>query len=558
MRVVWYVIALLSLVSCGASHKHQVQDNRAGFERFVYQGMDAIFESDLPPGQFQNPILPGFFPDPSITRKGDDYYLAVSSFAYTPGVPILHSRDLVNWRIVGHALTRDSQFKAPNLGISRGIFAPTLRYHDGLFYLVTTAVDSGGNFIVTAHDPAGPWSDPIWLPEVGGIDPDLFFDQDGRVYLTHNDAPPGEPLYDGHRALWMWELNPQTFQPISGSRQLLVNGGVDISTKPVWIEGPHIYRIGDYYYLLSAEGGTSVNHSVVIFRTQSLEQPFVPYSGNPILTQRDMPADRPNPISAAGHADFVQTPDGQWYSVFLATRPYVDDHYNTGRETFLLPFEWRDGWPYFLPAGEEIPYRLSKPDLPAHPFRTDNTVPLNGNFRWQDDFDDIGLNLHWQGIALMDRDWLSLAEGQLKLTPRKALLDNSVQPAFIGRRQQHQSFTAQTTLNSVPEHNASAGLVVFQNRSAHYYLGVKAKGDQWVAFLEQVLDGKTQILATVELDQPPPVTLQVENQRDTLRFSVAQKQQVAVGGSLDATQLSTHSAGGFVGVMVGLHARVEP
>ena len=383
----------------------------AQFDWFRYQGMDAMFEPPLPAGYYQNPLLAGFFPDPSITQRrnadgSEDFYLVNSSFAYTPGLPILHSKDLVNWQLIGHAITRPSQVEMTGLSVSQGLFAPTLRYHNGLFYLINTAVGGRGNFLLTATDPAGPWSDPIWLPQIGGIDPDLFFDDDGKVYIAHNDAPPGEPLYDGHRAIWLWQYDPVAQAVLTDSRRLLVNGGVDIASRPIWIEGPHLYKHNGWYYLLCAEGGTAEGHSAVIFRSKSLSEPFVPAPHNPILTQRDLPAARGEPqISATGHADFVRLADGSWWAVFLGQRTYAARpaplsgqpvsavqspqteqapeptafdqqvpasqqpsarYANTGRETFLLPVHWpadgdQQGWPEILAQGEAVPLRPQRP-----------------------------------------------------------------------------------------------------------------------------------------------------------------------------------------------------
>ena len=325
------------------------------FDWFEYTGRDAVFEQPLPPGSYRNPVLAGFYPDPSITRAGDSFYLVNSTFAYFPGIPVFESTDLVHWRQIGNVIDRPSQLDFDGLGISRGVFAPTIEFHDGTFYVLNTAVDSGGNFFVTASDPAGPWSDPVWLPGIDGIDPSFFFDDDGKVYLLNNGPPEREPLYDGHRAIWIQEFDPAATQPV-GARKVLVDGGVDITTKPIWIEGPHIYSKDGWYYLVCAEGGTGPNHSQVVLRSRSVWGPYDPFDGNPILTQRDLPPDRPSPITNAGHADLVEAPDGSWWATFLATRTYEDIHYNTGRETFLLPVTWRDGWPVILEHGEVIPY----------------------------------------------------------------------------------------------------------------------------------------------------------------------------------------------------------
>ena len=197
-------------------------------------------------------------------------------------------------------------------------------------------MDAGGNFFVTAKDPKGPWSAPIWLKEIDGIDPSFFFDDNGKAYIVNNGPPEGAPLYNGHRAIWIQEFDLAANKLI-GPRKVIVNGGVDIAKKPIWIEGPHLYRIKGWYYLMCAEGGTEAGHSEVIFRSKSPWGPFEPGPNNPILTQRDLPKDRANPVTNAGHADLIEMKDGSWWAVFLASRPYSGFRYNTGRETFLLP-----------------------------------------------------------------------------------------------------------------------------------------------------------------------------------------------------------------------------
>ena len=240
------------------------------------------------------------------------------------------------------------------LGVSRGLFAPSISTHDGTFYILNTCVDCGGNFIITARDPAGPWSNPVWLPALeGGIDPSLFFDEDGKAWLVNNGPPVGTPRYPGHRAIWLQQFDVQTMRSF-GPRRVLVDGGVNPAANPVWIEGPHLLKVGGYYYLTCAEGGTEVRHSQVVLRSRDVTGPYIPYSGNPILTQRDLPADRRFPITSAGHAQLVETRNGDWWATFLATRPYGQDFYNTGRETFLLPVRWEDGWPRITAPGEGV------------------------------------------------------------------------------------------------------------------------------------------------------------------------------------------------------------
>lgn len=529
----------------------------AQFDWFHYQGMDPIFDGPLAAGTFQNPVLAGFFPDPSIIRDGDDYYMTVSSFTYTPGLPILHSRDLVNWTLHGYALTRESQLDMADLQVSRGIFAPTLRVNNGVYYIITTVVDRGGNFILTATDPAGPWSDPIWLPEVEGIDPDLFFDDDGRVYIAHNGEPE-ESLYEGHKAIWLWEYDVANQKIIADSQRLLVNGGVDLSTKPIWIEAPHIYKHDDWYYLVCAEGGTADEHSAVVFRSRSLTEPFVPYTGNPILTQRDLDPTRPDPITTAGHADFVQLPDGSWWAVFLASRAYQERFFNTGRETFLLPVTWKDGWPHILPAGETIPYRLNAPtslaSVPA-------AQPLTGNFTWRDDFTNSTLDLQWNTLRQFDQSWLTLANQQLQLKPGVGL-SSFDQPSFVSRRQQHMHFEASTQMHipAATANQASAGIVAFQNETYHYYMGVRSKGDGKELFLEKAAGAAPEQIAALPLAaDATQLRLKISGQAESINFyyALGDGEWQAVTDTQDAKILSTQVATGFVGTMLGLHSRQE-
>lgn len=518
----------------------------ARFGEFVYRGEDDV---PAPAGEHRNPILAGYYPDPSIVRVGRDYYLVNSSFAWFPGIPVWHSRDLVEWRQIGNAIDRPGQLDFTGLGMSRGVFAPAISHHDGRFYIVNTCVGCGGNFVITATDPAGPWSDPVWLKTVEGIDPSLFFDADGKAWLVNNRMPAGPAKYEGHRAIWIEGFDPIGLKML-GNPRMIVDGGVDLATRPVWIEGPHIYVRDGAYYLSAAEGGTSVNHSQVIFRADRIEGPYrpAPAPHNPILTQRDLPADRPHPITSAGHADLVELPDGRWQAVFLATRPYEGDLYNTGRETFLLPVEWRDGWPMILPAGQPIP-RGFKRVLPA----TAGTVPpQTGSLRYRDGFDGARLGLAWmtmRGAAA------SVAGGELRLVPGDGL-GMLGKPAFAARRQQHMNAAAETELLSMPAEGESAGLAAAQND--FYFLSI--------ALVRH--DGKLSIRAARRAGKAEPsmgVTLAetVVSPKGPVRFRIAARGgrydlAYAIGGrwtvlaaDVDATNLSTAKAGGFVGTMIG-------
>lgn len=532
------------------------------FFDFRYEGRDPIFTPPLAKNEFQNPVIAGFYPDPSVVRVGEDYYLATSSFSYSPGVPLFHSKDLVNWQSIGHALITHEQLPLFNQTVSRGIYAPTLRYHEGTFYLITTIVDVVGNFIVTAKDPRGPWSAPILLPEVGGIDPDIFFDDDGRVYISHNDGPPGEPLYEGHRAIWLWEYDKKHQRVIPESKKLLVNGGVDLSQKPIWIEAPHIYKINGWYYLVCAEGGTSMEHSAVVFRSRSLDEPFVPYDKNPILTQRDLDPNRPNPITAAGHADLVQTKEGEWWAVFLATRSYNNIYFNTGRETFLHPVSWtEDQWPVILPAGETLPYRMKKPSIKL---ASKSTQPTTGNFSWFDSFERTTLDHAWVSLRSGNISFYQLNpdQGAISLTAQPWSLSETKQPSFLARRQQHMHFTAETYMGLPTSPGISGGISAFQSEQAHYYFGVKQVGKTHQWFVEQTEAGKSKILAKGELDSSyhlQTLRLGIEGDAGLISFYYVnpEDKKITVVSEADASLLSTEKAGGFTGVMLGMHTRVD-
>ena len=525
------------------------------FDWFEYRGKDAVFEAPVPEGSYRNPILAGFHPDPSIARAGDRYYLVNSSFAFFPGIPVFESDDLVHWRQIGNVIERPSQLDFDGLGMSRGVFAPAIEYHQGTFYVANTAVDSGGNFIATATDPAGPWSDPHWLPTIGGIDPSLFFDDDGRAYLLNNDAPEGKPRYDGHRAIWMQEFDLAKMQPF-GPRKVLIDGGVDPSTNPIWIEGPHIFKRGDWYYLNCAEGGTGPQHSQVILRSRKVWGPYRPYDKNPILTQRDLPADRAHPITNAGHADLVESADGRWWATFLASRNYGEVHYNTGRETFLLPVEWKEGWPVILEPDREIPYVAPGPGFMS---RTATQAPSTGNFTWRDEFDKPALDRAWMYVRVPKRQWVDLTghAGRLAVSPLAEGLDTRRNPAFLARRQQHTSFEASTALQVPVEQGTEAGIAAFQNETHWYFLGVRRKGKQSELFLEKSDRAGRRIVATATLPASDSLKLKIAGDKAdySFGFDAGRGWQWLKQGE-DGTLLSTDVAGGFIGAVVGPHARI--
>lgn len=521
----------------------------ARFSRFTYDGR-SVERSTPGPDQYRNPILSGYYPDPSVIRVGEDYYLVLSSFAHYPGLPIFHSRDLVNWTQIANAIDRPEQLDFSGRRVSEAVFAPDISFHDGTFYIVNTCVQCRGNFVITAKDPKGPWSNPIWLP-FEGIDPSIYWEGD-RAYIVNNRAPDETPRYDGHRAIWVQEYDWRAGKMV-GESTLLINGGVDLAKKPVWIEGPHIFRKDGWYYLTAAEGGTSVNHSQVVFRSKNLRGPFVPWGGNPILTQRDLPNDRADPVSAAGHAELVQTQNGDWWATFLAVRPYGDDHYNIGRETFLLPVTWKDGWPTILPAGQRVPFVAKRPDLPRQPAPK---LPTSGDFGYVDEFDGTKLAMQWIGVRTPKSPIYRLAKGELLIDGAAAIGDQNGVPGFVGRRQQHHVAKIATTVRFTPHTDGDrAGLVAMQSDDSYLFFGMTRIAGKPVVALYTRAKGAERLVASAPLRGNAPVTLTLKADRGTMAadYAVGGKART-LARDVDIRFLSTRMAGGFTGTVVGPYA----
>ncbi|WP_051205298.1 glycoside hydrolase family 43 protein [Salinimicrobium xinjiangense] len=504
---------------------------------------------------FKNPILAGWYPDPAITDDGNgNFYMVHSTFAFYPGIPVFHSTDLVNWKQIGNVIDRPDQIDLHGFGTSRAIFAPDISYDNGIFYVTCTVVDGKGNFVVTAKDPAGPWSDPVWLPEVIGIDPGLFFDEEKSYIVYNSDPPNNKPLYDGHRTIRMMEFHKENLKTM-GEDRILVNGGVDISTKPVWAEGPRIYKLNGYYYLMTAEGGTAVNHSEMIYRNRDIDDEFIPYKDNPILTQRHLDPDRENPITSAGHADIVQHPNGDWYGVFLAVRPYEGDYYNTGRETFLTPVKWENDWPIFDLGGEEIKYEYP---LPEGVSINEDLFPLNGNFEFTKQFEEEELDLHWLFLRNPKENWYDLKEspGHLVMKTRPETVSGTSNPSFIAHRQQHLTGEASVSMEfDTKKPNEKAGLIAFQNESHFYFIAKSYEGNSPVVQLFKGSENGAELLASEKLSaSDKTIEFMVEFDEDTYRFYFkTDSDWINLGGELEGKYLSTRVAGGFVGTNLGMY-----
>jgi len=567
------IIMLLALTALLSSCKKAPENLRPGsafFEHVKYTGNDAFFnENPLAEGQFYNPILSGFYPDPSIVLVGNDFYMVNSTFSIFPGIPIFHSTDLVNWRQIGHVLDRPSQLMITNQGVSHGIFAPELTFnpHDSLFYIATTFVEGGGNFVVTARNPEGPWSDPIWTPEVPGIDPGLFFDTDGRAYIFNNQDPDYPPLYEGHKAIGVQEFDVAT-QRMIGPRRIARDGGHNLADQPIWIEAPQVFKHNGYYFLIAAEGGTSINHSVVVFRSKNVWGPWETFEGNPILTQRHLDPHRPNPVTNAGHSNLIKDTKGNWWVVFLACRPYTPyNHFNLGRETFLLPVTWReDNWPMILEGEALVPMIQSFPEGVVDR-QLEEGFMRRGNFSFVENFNSEELPMKWVFLRTPLEKWyeLNAPQGGIWIEARPYHLRERNQPSFLGTRQRHHTMSFETRMNFMPATEAElAGIVMLQNEAHHITLGVTKLEGQNVLVLQKAQREEDNSVSKVVLAQQQlprsfrgGIDLKAEMNEGTITFSSridSNDDWKIIKDGVDATYLSTEAAGGFIGTIIGLYA----
>jgi alpha-N-arabinofuranosidase len=486
---------------------------------------------------FENPVLRGFQPDPSICRVGHDFYLVTSSFEYFPGIPIFHSKDLVHWRQLGHVLTRKSQLDLTRTPSSRGIYAPTLRHHRGLFYVVTTHVDCGGNFYVTARRPEGPWSEPRFF-DAGGFDPSFTF-EDGRCYYLRD----GEGRDRSHPRVYQTTLDLRTGKLEAKLRPIWSGTG------GIWPEGAHLYRRGEFYYLFAAEGGTSYGHAEVVGRSRSPFGPFEAAPNNPILTHRYRPR---HPIQAIGHADFVELDDGSSYAVFLGIRPLGRRRHHLGRETFLAPMSWdREGWPTIGRRGR-VELRMPAPALPPHRF-----PPRPA----RDRFDGEALDPKYVFLRNPEPGAWSLAArpGFLRLSGTKTTLDELGSPAFVGARQEAFELRCRTRVEFVPVNERDeAGLVVRGNEQDYYALAIRRTQAGRTAILRQRCAGKSRNVGSARLAAGPVELEIVATKQGYTFFATAGRKRKRLGTlpsrGLAAETIGRAGANHFTGVVLGVYA----
>ena len=511
----------------------------------------------------KNPILRGFNPDPSIVRVGDDYYIATSTFEWYPGVQIHHSRDLVHWRLLTRPLNRPSQLNMLGDPDSCGIWAPCLTFSAGLFYLIYTDVKRYGrttqagasgsslrdthNYLVTSKTIDGEWSDPIFLNS-SGFDPSLFHDDDGRKYLVNMlwDFRPGRNRFAG---IQLQEYSPGE-QRLIGPREVIFKG-----TPIGFTEGPHLYKRNGYYYLLTAEGGTGWGHAVTIARSRSLSGPYDLHPEGYVLTSRDRPDIE---LQRAGHADLVETQNGETYMVHLCGRPLPNRGRCTlGRETAIQKMKWTDdGW-LVTDDGEPVPQtEVSAPSLSAHEFPAE---PVRHDFNEA----DLPIDFQWLRSPWPDELFsLSARPGHLRLYGRESI-GSLFRQSLVARRQQSHCYTATTLLQFNPEDfQQMAGLVCYYNAAKFHYFYISY--DDTVGKYLRVMSSLPDQVQSDAFTAPAPITangpveLRIDVDFERLRFAFRTDKQpwTWVPEVFDASILSDEATApgqpNFTGAFVGM------
>ena len=477
---------------------------------------------------YTNPVVKGFNPDPSVCRVGEDYYLVTSSFQYYPGVPLYHSKDLVNWEQIGHVLTRESQLYLKGANANGGIYAPTIRYHNGKFYMITTNVSTVGNFIVTTEDIRGEWSDPIPV-NVGGIDPSIFWDEDGKCWYTGSA--------DG--GILLCEINPDTGEVLSTPKR------VWDGTGGRWPEAPHIYKKDGWYYLMIAEGGTEFGHTETIARSRYIDGPYTAAPHNPILAHYKA-ATQDNPIQGTGHADLVQAHDGSWWLVCLAFRTQSGMHHLLGRETFLAPVRWDEGaWPVVNATGD-IAINMNVPTLPLKPYEA---KPARNEFESE-------LGPEWSWVRNPDLADYKVADGKLRINGSATGTDEAeTSPSFVCYRQQDHDFVAETCVKLGNARTGDkAGMSIYMDSHGHYDIFLTKKSNGWAIGTSYRLGSLTHNEEIKFNGSKVWLRLTGDPMQYKLWYS-ADGKNFKLAGTGDTRYLSSETYGNFTGIMLGLWAQ---
>ena len=481
--------------------------------------------------KYKNPIIRGFNPDPSICRVGEDFYLVTSTFEFFPGVPVYHSKNLVNWELINYCLTTDSQLPLQGAEASGGIYAPTIRYHEGEFFMTTTNVSNGGNLIVHTKDIYGKWSEPAYVDQ-GGIDPSLFWDDDGECYFVSNGLDENERI-----GIFLCQLNPFTGEKHAPTRLISYGCG---GRYP---EAPHIYKKDGYYYLMLAEGGTEYGHMETIQRSKSIYGPYEKCPHNPILTHRDTPG----PIQATGHADMVEDQNGNWWLVCLGIRPVKNMQlHHLGRESFLAPVTWdKDGWPAVGNNGK-IDFEMEGA-LPG-------PAPKPISRAFVDSFDKDKLDLRWSFVRNPRLDSYVLEKGRIILRGGKDELSTPLgHPTMIALRQEEFDIEATIQLEGDIQLGQRSGVSAFYNDEYHYDIFItKSDSGHSLCLRKRVADIET-IVATHSIEYAGAIKLRLIANDEWYTFLYERDKEFVELGRGRASLLATEVNGrSFTGVFIGV------
>ncbi|TXE11764.1 glycoside hydrolase family 43 protein [Seonamhaeicola algicola] len=518
------------------------------FKIVVFLLSGFIFSQNTP-NTFKNPIVSGFHSDPSICRVGNTYYMTHPTLEWFPALPIMRSKDLVNWEKIGHAIERVDQIHFPDgLDNSLGMFAPSIRYNNGTFYVICTCVGCNGNFIVTATNPEGPWSDPIWIKGPGSIDPTLFWDDDGKSYFLAAGIVNGNRnKWPGINGIFMQEINVKT-GGLLGEPIQLTHGH---ASNAMWTEGPRLFKINGEYLLMVAEGGTNENHAITVFNSKNLWGPYIPNHANPVMTHRHL--GYTYPIVKTGHGDLVQTQQGNWWAVLHAKRP-IKGQSVLCRETFLAKVEMTNQesgvTPVFNPGIGLLQFEQERPNLPWSPVK---------KIQERDEFNNEKLGFEWICLRSPIENWYKLEEGKLKLKLRPKVIDSLVNPSFWAQRirSHHFEISTQLTFNT-KKNNEQAGLVVYRKSSTHYQL-LKEKSTisliKTVALKQTGTASTKTVVATVPYSKDD-VVLKVKGYNLDLQFYYGENENTLkpIGKVQDFSIVSDEIAGRFNGTVAGLYA----
>ncbi|MDA3930436.1 MAG: glycoside hydrolase family 43 protein [Prolixibacteraceae bacterium] len=492
------------------------------------------------PETYENPILRGFYPDPSICKVNDDYYMVNSSFEWFPGVPIFQSKDLVNWKQIGHVLDRPGQLQiTEGMAASRGIFAPTLRYHEGLFYMISTCVACNGNFFVTAENPAGPWSDPVWI-NTPGIDPTFFWDDDGTCWYIGAHNISGKREWDGQNGVFIQQFDLEKKELIGEPVQATFGH----ATNAVWGEGPHVYKIDGRYLLMIAEGGTSYDHAITVFESDKINGKYVPSTINPVLTHRHLGHNYP--IFAVGHCDFVQTQNNEWWAVMLAVRT-CDGMNLLGRETYLVPMEFENSWPLFNRGVGKVQFEEQRPNLPWTPVV---------QYPVRDEFENGELAMKWVFLRTPYENWYEIADSKITIDLRPQMMTKLEQPSLVAQRITEFNFEAFTKVNfKANADNEEAGFVAIYNNMRNFRLVKTSVNGKSMVQLIRVKVGQEKLVATKSVDEEEIVLgVKANNLKYQFYFGKDKASLKPIGDVQDATVNASQSGIDFTGPMVGFYA----